>query len=60
MKQVPATLGLDVKTKANDQQTSEGFGDWIRVQSEIIREQAGKGLNVVDQSRAAESVTHDA
>ena len=54
LKMIPASLSLEMKTKANAEGTSEGLKEWIRVQAEFIREQSGKGLHVMEQPAPAQ------
>ena len=40
-----------MNTKASAEDTADGLKDRIRAQSEFIREQSGKGVNIVEQPR---------
>ena len=41
LKIIPSSPSLEMKTKANAEQTAESFREWIRVQAEFTREQSG-------------------
>ena len=48
---IPSSLSLEMKTKANAEETADNLRRWIRVQAQLIREQSGKGIHIVEQPR---------
>ena len=57
LKIIPSSFSVEMKTKANAEQTAESLREWIRVQTESIREQSGKGIHIIEQPR--EPLHHD-
>ena len=59
LKSIPSSFRLEMKTKANAEETADSLRDRIRVRAEFICEQSCKGIHIIEQPRESGPLQQD-